>query len=471
MTMRGGRGPSRTASRLARVTVGGACAALIASGAALASAATADRPAGSPIQHVVVVLLENHSFDNVLGRFCVQSVRCNGATEGSLHDGTVIPLADATDIVPDVGHARPAQERAINGGAMNGFDLIPGCHQDTGYACYSQFDPAAVPNVTALAGAFALSDATFETSTAASWVSHVSLVASTTDGFYGSNPQFIKKRGLRQGPGWGCDSNKDALWDPPAFDPTSTKLIYVPACIPDPGGAGPYRASPVEWVPTIMDRLDAAGLTWKIYAGEGPDHKHSWNAGYYWDVCAAFYECQGGPQGANWVPAAQVMADAAAGTLPSLSLVTPTFFASQHNDASMLAGDDWIGQVVGALETGPEWGSTAVFVTWDDCGCFYDHVAPPAGMGVRVPMVIVSPYARPGFTDSTAASYDSILAYLEHTFALPPLAGGDATAYDYANAFDYDGAPVAPVTMVREHIPGWERTYIDRHPPDPDDPT
>jgi phospholipase C len=446
-----------------------AAAAVVAAGAVAAGASPERDPSDSPIQHVVVIYQENHSFDNVLGRFCMQTARCNGATQGTLHDGTIVPLADAADIVPEVGHARSAQEKAIHGGAMDGFDLITGCGADVGYACYSQFDPAAVPNVTALAGGFALSDATFETTTAASWVSHIALVASTTDGFYGSNPQFIPRKHLKRGPGWGCDSNNDVRWEAPAQTPVSP--VMVPACIPDPSGAGPYRPSPVQWVPTIMDRLDAAGLTWKVYAGDGPEHKYSWKAGYYWQVCATFYECQGGSQSANWVPAGQVIADATAGTLPSVSLVTPNLLASQHNDTSMAAGDDWIGQVVGALETGPEWSSTAVFVTWDDCGCFYDHVTPPAGEGIRVPMLIVSPYARTGFTDSSPASFDSVLAYVEHTFGLPPLAAGDAAAYDYANAFDYGGAPRPGVPMVRERVPSWERAYISRHPPDPDDPT
>ncbi len=454
------------AARLARVAaVPGALVCVIAS-SLLASPAPSGHPDDVPIQHVVVIYQENHSFDNVLGRFCVQTARCNGATEGTIHDGSQIPLADATDIVPDVGHARPAQEMAIHGGLMDGFDLIPGCGQDSGYACYSQFDPAAVPNVSALAGTFALSDATFETTTAASWVSHVALVASTVDGFYGSNPVFRRKHG-RPGPGWGCDSLKDTLWQAP----TNANPTYVPACVPDPGGGGPYRSSPVRWVPTIMDRLDGAGLTWNVYAGDGPAHKYSWKSGYYWQVCAAFYECQGGTQAANWVPDTQILADAAAGTLPNLSLVTPHLLVSQHNDTSMTAGDDWIGQVVGALEAGPEWSSTAIFVTWDDCGCFYDHVPPPAGLGIRVPMLIVSPYARAQYTDSTPASFDSVLAYIEHTFGLAPLASGDAGAYDYVNAFDYSERPRAPVRMVRVPVPPSERRWIERHPPDTDDPT
>jgi phospholipase C len=441
-------------------------AGLVAAAATLAGTTIAAGAPRSPIQHVVVIYQENHSFDNVLGRFCVQSGRCDGAVQGTLHDGTVIPLSTASDLVPLVDHAHKAQRTAIDGGRMDGFDLIDGCDQQTGYACYSQFDPGQIPNLSALARAFVVSDATFETTTAASWESHIALVASTTDGFYGANP-VLSKTGHRNGPGWGCDSFKDSLWKAGP----GAKVRFVPSCIPDPAGRGPYRASPVAWVPTIMDRLDAAGLSWKLYAGMGPDGGRGWPSGYYWQVCATFYECQEGSQADNWVANTQILSDAAGGTLPALSLVTPEDPLSQHNGKSMLAGDDWIGRVVGALENGPEWSSTAIFVVYDDCGCFYDHAAPPKGKGIRVPMVIVSPYARPVFTDSTPASMDSVLAFVEHTFGLPPLSKGDAKAYDYRDAFNFSEQPLPRVRMVHSPVPSWERSWIARHPTDPNDPT
>ena len=85
----------------------------------------------------------------------------------------------------------------------------------------------------------------------------------------------------------------------------------------------------------------------------------------------------------------------------------------------MAVGDNWIGQVVSAIETGPDWASTAIFLTWDDCGCFYDHVAPPTGLGIRVPMIMISPYVKAGTTDSNVASFASVLAFTETVFGLP----------------------------------------------------
>jgi phospholipase C len=137
----------------------------------------------------------------------------------------------------------------------------------------------------------------------------------------------------------------------------------------------------------------------------------------------------------------------------------------------MRLGDNWIGQAVSAIENGPDWRSTAIFITYDDCGCFYDHVAPPAGRGIRVPMVIVSPYARAGFTDSTTATFSGMLAYIEHTFGLAALASADAAAYDFRNAFDYSQSPLPPIPLGRTPVPRAELRRIAAHPPDVDDPT
>ena len=180
------------------------------------------------------------------------------------------------------------------------------------------------------------------------------------------------------------------------------------------------------------------------------------------------------------VPTQQVLSDAAAGSLPAYSLVLDgagTYGSVvQHNNMSMKAGDNWIGQVVEAIEDGPDWDSTAIFITYDDCGCFYDHIAPgvnPDGtkQGTRMPMVIVSPYARAGYTDSTPATFASILAYVEQTFGLATLGVNDAAAYAFSNAFDYSQSPRPGIPMQRKSIPISEQQYLAAHPPDADDPT
>jgi phospholipase C len=114
------------------------------------------------------------------------------------------------------------------------------------------------------------------------------------------------------------------------------------------------------------------------------------------------------------------------------------------------------------VEHSPDWSSTAVFITFDDCGCFYDQVPPGINadgtrQGPRVPLIIVSPYAKPGYTDTTPTTFAGILAYTEHTFGLSPLGLNDAHAYPFTNAFNYAQAPLHPVTMVTRPLPASAR--------------
>jgi phospholipase C len=430
-----------------RIGVVAALVAAVGLGAAAPAQAT-------PIQHVVVIDQENHSFDNVLGRLCLR-LGCDGATTGKLPDGSQIPLRKATDIVPNVIHSTKAQATAIDGGRMDGFANISGCGASTKYQCLTQFTPAQIPNLANLGTHFAVSDRTFEMDAIPSWGAHIELVAAKLDGFTGDNPTG------NQSIGWGCDSKKDAPW---RATPGGA-LQSVPSCIPDynldptafPHG-GAYRSTPVKPIPTIMDELDQAGLSWRFYSSTTPDN------GYSWATCPTFAECLYTDQREGLVPRTDVLADAQNGNLPAFSLVLPNSAVSQHNLDSMAKGDNWIGQVVSAVENGPDWASTAIFITYDDCGCFYDHVAPPPGFGIRVPMVIVSPFAKPGFVDSNRASFASLLSFTEHTFGLPALGTRDSTAYAYANAFDYTQARNAPVAMTHTNISTQERRRLSAMP-------
>jgi phospholipase C len=415
----------------------------------------------SPIKHVVILYQENHTFDNVLGKICGAKLPCDAATTGQLPDGTSIPLSKASDIVPAVRHNRTAQTTAIDGGQMDGFANVHGCTAADSYACYSQFVPSQIPNLNKLATHFAVSDRTFEMDLIPTWGAHLELVAQQLDGFTGSdNPSRTDPS--TSGQGYGCDSQKDGEW---AASPTDTP-IFVPSCVPDyaldqtayPYG-GAYRQTPVQHVPTIMDELDASGLNWRIYGGT---YQGS-NAGYGWAICPTFADCLYTPQARNAVASKQVKTDAANGTLPAFSIVIPMSGNSQHNGESMKQGDNWIGSVVSAIEKSPTWNSTAIFITWDDCGCFYAHVAPPSGLGIRVPMVIVSPWARPRYVDSNVASFSSLLAFTEHTLGVPALSDRDAGAYDYSNAFNFQQAPTARVAMVHSRLSRKSRRAVRKN--------
>jgi phospholipase C len=437
------------------------------------------RAASGPIKHVVVIYQENHSFDNVLGLYCAQvaagnihragvAAACDGVAGAPTVPGS-LAISAMPDVVPSIAHRVSSQRSAIDAGKMDGWLHIGGCK--TG-ACLGQVLPNQSVNVTTLANGFVIADRTFENSTSPSWVGHIELVAGTKDGFFGDNPVYQPGPGVPpQGRGWGCDSNQVASYG------ETRPIVFVPSCIPDnslpiaqfPFG-GAFRSTPAKQVPTIMDKIQAAGLTWKLYAGDGP----TTTAVHGWEICPTFAKCLYTKQVRHWFRNTRVMADARNGKLPSFSVVTPTSSESQHNGDSWAAGDDWIGRVVSAIENGPDWNSTAIFITWDDCGCFYDHVNPlkfGATWGVRVPMLIVSPYARAGYTDSGPTTFSGVLAFTEKTFGLSSLGTSDIGAYDFANSFDYSQAPLHGVAMVRDVVPLASALWIKSHPPSPDDPT
>jgi phospholipase C len=344
----------------------------------------------------------------------------------------------------------------MNKGKMDRFDLVYGCGPPN-YACYQQYQPSQIPNLARLAREYVVHDRFFQLDIIPTWGAHLELVAATLDGFTGDNP-IDNTPGA--GPGWGCDSRKDAPWKPAPNSPP----ILVPSCVPKPDGTGPYRPSPVQYVPTIMNRLDAVGASWKIYAGPKGN-------GYSYAICPTFAECIYGPQAQNMVDTDLFIADATAGRLPNVSLVMPKNRVSQHNKQSMLEGDNWIGSVVQAVMDSPQWSSSAIFITYDDCGCFYDHVRPPAGRGIRMPTVIVSPYAKAGYTDSRNASLASLLAYIERTFDLAPLAAVDANAYGFEESFDYTQQPLGGIQMQMSTVPQASLDQIAADPVDPNDPT
>jgi phospholipase C len=133
-----------------------------------------------------------------------------------------------------------------------------------------------------------------------------------------------------------------------------------------------------------------------------------------------------------------------------------------------IEGDNYLASLVQAIMNGPNWGSTAIFITYDDCGCTYDHVPPAGNVGIRVPMVIVSPYAKARFTDSTTATYASILAFTEHNWALQPLTSADAAAYDYHDSFAFTQTPLGTAQLRQNSVPGTSLRQITAHPPSND---
>ena len=441
---------------------------------AAAAAAKPHVAFGGRVKHVVVIYQENHSFDETLGWFCQQHPgRCDGYIGPvRLSDGTVVGMRPSPDVVPNVAHTVAAQTAAIDGGKMDGWGNVGGCTAAAGYNCLTFYTGRWVANLVALGSKFVVSDRTFSLANSPSWGGHVYAAAATQDNFTGDLP--TRERGVRiAGPGWGCNSHLVTPW----IDPTTHLVSMQPSCIPAKPGTlnakthpynGAFRATPAKYVPTIFDRLDAKHLTWKLYSSISE-----------WSICPSFAECEYTKQHRHVVKPVRILGDADHARLPSYSVLLPVGpgGTSQHNATSMVAGDNWIGRVVRHLERSPDWSSTAVFITYDDCGCFYDHVPPginPDGtaQGIRVPMVIVSPYARVGYTDSHRATFASILRFTEEALGLSALGANDRAAYDYSSSFNFAAKPSGPrVALTQQPVPAATRRYLAAHPDTADDPT
>jgi phospholipase C len=241
--------------------------------------------------------------------------------------------------------------------------------------------------------------------------------------------------------------------------------------------------------PTLTDLLESKGVSWRYYTSAG--------AGSIWTAPNAIqHMC--GPNapppngtmctGADWTnnvvqPTAQnpvpVLTDIANSQLPAVSWVIPDGSASDHaliNDGS---GPSWVAAIVNAIGNSPYWSNTAIFITWDDWGGWYDHVAPKVvndGVswgsgyvyGFRVPMIVVSPYAKAAYISHVPHDFGSILKYIEGNFGLPSLGYADAPADDLSDCFSYSQTPIPFQTIA---APLSARHFLnDKRPPtDPDD--
>lgn len=197
---------------------------------------------------------------------------------------------------------------------------------------------------------------------------------------------------------------------------------------------------------TIFDLLQAAGISWKIYVNGGFSY-YQWFTGSNTNT-------------ANVVDATQFMSDLNAGTLPSVSMIEsgPNTGLDEHPLNNVQSGSNYISQFINALMASSSWASSALLLTYDEGGGFYDHVAPPAAVkpdatepitnpgdiagsfdryGFRVPLVVVSPWARKNFVSHQVADHTSILKLIETRFDLPSLTARDAAAHDLLDMFDF----------------------------------
>ncbi len=392
------------------------------------TAFTAVIPNG-PIKHIVFFIKENRSFDNYFGTY----PGANGATTATTSDGKVVPLEHEKDQLPfDIDHSSQGAIKAYDGGKMDQFDTLSSGKNkaDTGpYAnqSLSQLQKADIPNYWAYAQNYVLGDNMFSSLMGPSFPNHLYTVAAQSGGVT-DNPRTDKGRGTLadQIKGWGCDiANQDVR-------------------VKSAGGTVSFQEACFNFQ-TLADELDAKNYTWRYYAP--PENQ----TGYIWSSFNAIRHIRYGPDWQFVVPTAQFETDAAAGHLPTVSWIVTPGRVSEHPPASVCIGENWTVQMLNALMQGPDWSSTAVFLTWDDFGGFYDHVPPQQidgyGLGFRVPLIVISPYAKKGAIDHTQYEFSSMLRFAEDELGLPTLTDRDKGANNMMKAFDFTQTPRRPVIL------------------------
>ena len=380
----------------------------------------------TPIQHIVFIVKENRSFDNMFGKF----PGANGATQGPISTGQILKLQPAADVLSrDLCHTWNCNVVAIDHGRMDQWDITVGdatfaCNLNGDYLCYSQYNTQTdLPNYFKLASNFTLADNYFSAIHATSNPNHVYTVAATSNGIFGQ--AHLATNGLKGESGCKSDpgavvnviaANGDIISPYPCFDFTS-----------------------------LVDSLDAAQLSWTYYTPTGSSY----------DPLEAINHIRNNP--AEWnahvKTDTQFVSDATNGKLPAVSWLVTSDNNSEHPPNSVCNGENWTVQQVSAIMSNlNEWNSTAIFVLWDDDGGFYDHVAPPVldqfGLGPRVPLMIISPYAKSGNISHTLYEHSSLLAFAESVFGLQPIHFRDSIANNMFDSFDFNQSPLPPITLT-----------------------
>jgi len=361
------------------------------------------------IQHTVFIVKENHTFDNYFGTFA----GADGSTSGATSDGHILPLNPMPDAYQanDLCNSWDCAIEAIDGGKMDQFDLISGGNLDA-YVHASEQD---IPNYWAYAHRFALADQYFTSVHGPSFPNHLFSVAAQSDGVIANEEN--------SGSGVACDGT-----------PSGTVTTI------DANGKM-TQVSPCFDFPTLGDSLQQNGLTWKYYADGG--------GGVFNNI----RHIRNGPAWKNNLAStAQFFADAQAGKLPVMSWLLPSYENSEHPPNSICEGENWTVTVLNAVMQGPDWSSTAVFITWDDFGGLYDHVPPHQldqfGLGPRVPLLIISPFAKTGYISHNVHEHSSILKLAETRYGLQPLTARDRAASNMLDSFDFNQQPQPPLSCV-----------------------
>jgi phospholipase C len=330
-----------------------------ASQASFATAGAAS--AANPIQHVVVIIQENHAFDNYFGTF--------PGANGIQNDPRTVHPFHITGPVVDLCHSTACAHAAYDNGKMDGFLKAEGSNETFGY-----YDQSDIPYYWGLAQNYTLFDDYFTSAMGPSLPNHLYLVAGQDAG---------------------------------VADSVSKQLSHLN-------------------VSSIANELEAANYSWSYYSPYVVGNENA--LGLLSSIA------QDSAMLAKIKQTDQFLVDLQDGKMPDVSYITANDGQNEHPPYSVTAGEQWVESIISAIQASPYWGSTAILLTWDDYGGWYDHVAPPQvdkyGDGFRVPLLMISPFAKQGYVDHTLSDHTSIMKFIERVFGLPSVTQRDAAASD-----------------------------------------
>jgi phospholipase C len=394
--------------------------------------------ASSTVKHIIIIMQENRSFDDLFMGFPGADTVTSGMSKGLVVPLKPVPYEQGTDLY----HGHEDWYVDYDGGKMDGFarPQYPIANLAYGYVPQSETLP-----LWTLAKAYTLGDRMFQSNTGPSFVAHQYLIAGQS-AEADNNPT---SRGY-----WGCDSQ-----------PGTTVTLIGPNGTSLPG---PYPCFDYK---TMADLLDAKSISWRYYAAAEGTGGIVKGGGYIWSAYDAIKHIRFGNDWSNNVisPPPTVLTDIQNGNLAQVTWITPSADYSDHASPALTAeGPDWVAAITNAVGASQYWDSTVIFVTWDDWGGWYDHVPSPMvdnmGLGFRVPLIIVSPYANRGYISHTQHEFSGFLKYTEEVFGLPSLGTRDATADDFADCFNYAQTPQPyvqiPVTFTPEYFQGLKDSSI-----------
>lgn len=416
-------------------------------GAAPSFAAMDATLGGGKIQHVIIIFQENRTPDNLFHGLPHADI----ANFGTNSHGATVRLQPVSISAPyDLDHSHPGFRTEFASGKVNGFDLVHfSCpsHSCTTTTAYGFVPPSQVAPYFAMAQQYAFGDRMFQTNQGPSFPAHQFIISGTSTNAPGSGLLAAENPAYAAGNSQNCDGSP------------SSRVRMI-----DAAGSESTLLMPCFDHQTLTDRLDARGISWRYYAP---------SVGGLWNGPDAISHIR---NGVDWVkvaiPQTQILTDISAGHLRNVSWVIPSGRASDHALSTDGSGPAWVASIVNAVGSSKYWNSTAILITWDDWGGWFDHVKPVQynsyELGFRVPLVVVSPYARPGYVSHVQHEFGSLLHFTENVFETGTVGFTDARADNLADCFNFAQPP-----LPFHHIAA-SMTAADflRQPPDatpPDD--